>query len=228
MRVHRSRALMKRPRESGRALHRRRMWQPRDPMTPDRSDPWFEALYAGAGEDFEQIPWANLAPRPALVEWLDHNPPAPATKTLVIACGLGDDAEELARRGCDVDAFDLSSTAIATARRRFPDSTVRYRVADLFELPAEWRRRFEIVVEVQTIMSLPPEWHETAIAAVADTVAAGGHLWVRTAMRGEDELANTRPWPLTPSELRAFEEHGLEELSRCRDGIFAHIDYRNG
>jgi SAM-dependent methyltransferase len=195
-------------------------------MTPDRSDPWFEAFYAGAGEDYERIPWAHLAPRPALVGWLDRNPPAPATPALVIACGLGDDAEELARRGCDVDAFDLSSTAIEAAQRRFPDSTVRYRVADLFELPAEWRGRFEIVVEVQTIMSIPPEWHEAAIAAVADTVAPGGHLLVRTAMRREDAPANTRPWPLEPSELRAFEEGGLRELSRCDEGIFAHVDYR--
>ena len=197
-------------------------------MTPDRSDPWFEALYAGAGEDFEQIPWANLAPRPALVEWLDRNPPARATKALVIACGLGDDAEELARRGCDVDAFDLSSTAIETARRRFPDSTVRYRVADLFELPAEWRRRFEIVVEVQTIMSIPPEHHAEAIAAVAGTVAPGGRLLVRTAVRGEDEPAAGRPWALAPSELRHFEALGMSERSRAIDGVFAHIEYRRG
>lgn len=197
-------------------------------MTPDRSDPFFDALYAAAGEDFERIPWAHLAPRPALLKWLDRNPPAPGTRALVVASGLGDDAEELSRRGCEVDAFDLSSTAIEAARRRFPDSTVRYRVADLFELPAEWRRAFEIVVEVQTIMSIPPEWHDAAIAAVTDTVAPGGHLLVRTAVRGEDEPANSRPWPLAPSELRRFEELGLRELSRCDEGIFAHIDYRMG
>jgi SAM-dependent methyltransferase len=195
-------------------------------VTPERSDRWFEELYATAGEDFERIPWANLAPRPGLVAWLDRHPPAPRTTALVVACGLGDDAEELARRGCDVEAFDLSPTAIETARRRFPDSAVAYRVADLFELPDAWRRRFEIVVEVQTIQSLPPEWHREAVAVVAGCVAPGGRLLVRAAVRGEDEPAHTRPWPLKPSELRWFEAEGLEEVSRCSAGVFVEVDWR--
>jgi 2-polyprenyl-3-methyl-5-hydroxy-6-metoxy-1,4-benzoquinol methylase len=194
----------------------------------ERSDPWFEALYAAAGDDVERIPWAHLAPRPALVKWLDRNPPAPHTRALVIACGLGDDAEELAARECDVEAFDLSPTAIATARQRFPDSTVAYRVADLFELPPEWQRRFEIVVEVQTIMSIPPDSHEAAIDAITRTVAPGGHLLVRTAVRAEHDPAPQRPWPLPPSTLRHFETRGFAPQRRCDDGFFAHIDYRLG
>jgi 2-polyprenyl-3-methyl-5-hydroxy-6-metoxy-1,4-benzoquinol methylase len=195
-------------------------------VTGERSDRWFEELYASAAEDFERIPWVHLAPRPGLLTWLDHNPPAPGTTALVVACGLGDDAEELARRGCDVEAFDLSPTAIETARRRFPESEVAYRVADLFELPDAWRRRFEIVVEVQTIQSLPPEWHRQAIAVVAGCVAPGGRLFVRAAVRGEDEPADTRPWPLSPSELRWFEDEGLAEVARCFAGAFVEIDWR--
>jgi 2-polyprenyl-3-methyl-5-hydroxy-6-metoxy-1,4-benzoquinol methylase len=191
----------------------------------DRSDPWFEELYASAGEDFERIPWAHLKPRPALVGWLDRHPPEPGTRALVVASGLGDDAEELARRGCEVEAFDLSQTAIETARRRFPESTVAYRVADLFELPAQWRGRFSIVVEVQTIQSVPPEWHRAAIAAVTGCVAPGGRLLVRAAVRAEDEPAPTRPWPLAPSELRWFEDEGLRAVARCDEGVFAHIEY---
>jgi len=195
-------------------------------MTPERSDPWFDELYRSAETDLERIPWAHLEPRPVVVEWLDANPPAPGARALVIATGLGDDAEELARRGATTSAFDLSSKAIEIARRRFPDSTVDYRVADLFDLPPEWHEAFEIVVEVQTIMSIPPEHHEAAIAAVADTVAPGGRLLVRTAVREEHDPAPQRPWPLAPSELRHFAEHGMTERSRARDGVFAHIDYR--
>jgi len=189
-------------------------------------DRFFEQLYRDVGEAYERVPWAALEPRPALIEWLDRNPPAPGTPALVVACGLGDDAEELARRGCAVEAFDLAPTAIATARRRFPDSAVGYRVADLFELPAEWQARFGIVVEVQTIMSLPPDWHRAAIAVVTSCVAPGGRLFVRTAVRGEDEPADSRPWPLAPSELRWFEDDGLRELERDDDGSFVHVVYR--
>jgi len=42
------------------------------------------------------VPWAALEPRPALLEWLDRDPPVHGAAALVVACGLGDDAEELA------------------------------------------------------------------------------------------------------------------------------------
>jgi 2-polyprenyl-3-methyl-5-hydroxy-6-metoxy-1,4-benzoquinol methylase len=197
-------------------------------VTPERSDPWFDQLYTSAEDDLERIPWAHQRPRPVVVEWLDREPPRPGATALVIASGLGDDAEELARRGAAVSAFDLSPKAIEIARRRFPDSSVDYRVADLFELPPEWHEAFEIVVEVQTIMSIPPEHHEEAIAAVAGTVAPGGRLLVRTAVRGEHEPTSGRPWALTPSELRHFEAMGMSERSRALDGVFAHIEYRRG
>jgi SAM-dependent methyltransferase len=194
-------------------------------VTAERSDPWFDELYRSAEDDLDRIPWAHLKPRPALVAWLDANPPQPGTTALVIASGLGDDAEELARRGCAVTAFDLSPKAIEIARRRFPDSTVDYLVADLFELPGEWTGRFGIVVEVQTVQSVPPDSHREAIRAITRTVAPGGRLLVRAATRAEDEPAPSRPWPLAPSELAWFEADGLEMVTRCRDGVFAHIEY---
>jgi SAM-dependent methyltransferase len=194
----------------------------------ERADPWFEELYARAADEPERIPWARLAPRPELVSWLDRHPPPHGTPALVVACGLGDDAEELASRGCAVEAFDLSPSAIASARRRFPRSAVRYRVADVFAMPAEWVDRFAIVVEVLTVQSLPPEAHGDAIAAITRCVAPGGHLLVRTAVRADDEPATRRPWPLRHAELDWFTADGLLEAARCPsdDGIFVHVDYR--
>jgi SAM-dependent methyltransferase len=194
----------------------------------DRTAEFFEAFYAGAGDDYAQIPWARLSPRPVLVDWLDADPPAVGTPALVVACGLGDDAEELARRGCVVAAFDVSPTAIDRARERFPDSRVTYLVADLFALPSWWRGQFELIVEVQTIQSLPPGEHRAAVAAIAACLAPGGRLFVRSAVRGEDEPAPSRPWPLKLSELHWFEDEGLELTARLgRDeDLFAHLEYR--
>ena len=101
-----------------------------------------------------------------------------------------------------------------------------YRVADLFDLPEQWRGRFDVVVEVQTVQSVPPDSHRAAIAAIAACVAPGGRLLVRAAVRAEDEPARSRPWPLTPSELRWFEDEGLREEERERDGGSANIVYR--
>lgn len=194
----------------------------------ERADPWFEELYARAADEPERIPWARLAPQPELVGWLDRHRPPRGAPALVVACGLGDDAEELSRRGCAVEAFDLSPSAIASARRRFPRSAVRYRVADLFALPADWAGRFTIVVEVLTVQSLPPEAHEEAIAAITRCVAPGGHLLVRTAVRADDEPATARPWPLRHAELAWFTADGLVEVARCAsaDGMFVHLHLR--
>jgi hypothetical protein len=59
----------------------------------------FEDLYAGVGDDLTEIPWAGLQPHPLLLSWLEEYPAVPGQRALVIACGLGDDAEELRRRG---------------------------------------------------------------------------------------------------------------------------------
>ena len=195
---------------------------------PPSEDRFFEQLYRDVGEAYERVPWAALGPRPAMIEWLDRDPPVQGAAALVVACGLGDDAEELARRGCAVDAFDYAPTAIAEARRRFPQSAVNYRVADLLDLPRAWDQRFERVVEVQTIQSITPADHRAAIAAIAATVAPGGKLFVRAAMRGENDAAPHRPWPLKWSELEWFVAEGLTltgRLDAYDGGVVVHLEY---
>jgi SAM-dependent methyltransferase len=179
---------------------------------PDREEIAFEEIYAGAGEDLASIPWADLTANPALTAWLDGRPPPDGHRALVVACGLGDDAEELARRGYRVTAFDVSPTAIERCRQRFPASPVDYVVADVFDLPSDWGGAFDLVVEIRTLQSLPLERRQTAARAIADTVAPGGTAFVRTAAREAEEPLGSRPWPLTRSELEPFTAAGLLEL----------------
>ena len=93
---------------------------------------WFEYLYSLAGENTSIIPWADLRPNPNLVDWLDQQHIVGPGKALKVGCGLGDDAEELARRGFETTAFDVSETAIAwrvqpTIRRGRPAWLVNQR-----------------------------------------------------------------------------------------------------
>ncbi len=171
----------------------------------------FESIYARAGSDLGSIPWADLAPNPALVSWLARQPDPAREPALVVACGLGDDAEELAARGYAVTAFDVSPTAIETCRTRFPASTVHYLVADVFDLPEAWTESYALVVEIRTLQSLPPETRTSAATAIARTVAPGGEVFVRAAIREPDEPLTSRPWPVTRAELDAFVEAGLTE-----------------
>ena len=121
----------------------------------------------------------------------------------------GDDAEELDARGFDVSAFDISQTAIDWCRRRFPETRVDYRAADLLDFPAEWSRGFALVVEIITIQSLPLELRERAVAAIGETVAPGGALYVWCLGRRDDEPVDNRPWPVSRADLRGFEAGGL-------------------
>jgi SAM-dependent methyltransferase len=164
---------------------------------------WFEQLYAGAG-DASAIPWANLEPHPVLVDWLDRAQPEPG-RALVVACGLGDDAEELARRGFSVTAFDLAPSAIAWAKRRFPESSVSYVVANALELPPEWEAGFDLVVEIYTLQAIPAELRPAVGAAIVRCVAPGGTIVAVARRRADDAPPGAGPpWPLTEAELMGY------------------------
>jgi SAM-dependent methyltransferase len=187
-------------------------------MRPDQDPPpgtsplrTFEEIYAQAGQDFGAIPWAALAPHPALVSWLGRQPPPAGARALIIGCGLGDDAEETARRGYRVTAFDLSPTAIGHCRDRFPGSAVDYQVADLFQLPAGWVAAFGLVVEIRTLQSLPLPQRAGATAAMAAPVRPGGCVFVHCLGRDDAGPPLSRPWPVSRRELSGFTSAGLRE-----------------
>lgn len=174
---------------------------------------WFEVLYAGAHGDAQAIQWADMTSNPNLVSWLeDHTPDEEKRRTLVIGCGLGDDAEELARRGFEVTAFDISSTAIAWCQRRFPDSAVQYVVADLFDSPPSWKSGFDFVLESYTLQVLPPEARAQAITHIGEYVAVEGSLLVICRGRSLEEHPGLMPWPLTKEELDLFLRTGLQQV----------------
>lgn len=189
------------------------------PDTPpsDADARLFDEMYAASrGMDVRSLPWAHGKPHPFLSQWLEvaDAPLKERNRALVIASGLGDDAEALAARGWMVTAFDASEAAIAWTRERFPGSAVDYRVADLFALPPEWERAYDLVVEVHTIQALPPTRRQDAIARIANTVAPGGALFVVTFLRDVHAEPNGRPWPLTKREVASIAQHDLREIAR--------------
>jgi SAM-dependent methyltransferase len=184
----------------------------------------FDEIYTRAGSDLNAIPWAALTPQPALVAWLDRQdqpgpsgspgqirPAVPERTALIVACGLGDDAEEVGLRGYRVTAFDLVPAAIEHCRERFPNSAVSYQVADLFRLPGGWGRAFDLVVEIRTLQSLPVAQRADAAAVIAGTVRPGGRLFVHGLGRADGDPLGSRPWPLSRRELGAFTAAGLRE-----------------
>ncbi|WP_373527449.1 class I SAM-dependent methyltransferase, partial [Nostoc sp.] len=135
-------------------------------------------------------------------------------KALVIGCGLGDDAEALAHRGFEVTAFDISPTAIAWCQERFPNSTVNYVVADLLAIPPQWHQAFDFVFECRNIQSLPLNVRSSVISSVAFVVAPGGTLLLITRVRDTEAEPSGPPWPLSYSELKQFENLGLQQVEK--------------
>jgi len=168
---------------------------------------WFDPLYEAAGREAAGVPWANLEACPAVADYAaSHSGPG---RAVIVGCGLGDDAEVVAAAGYVTTAFDVSEHAVEWCRERFPDSTVDYRVADLFDLPVELVGAFDLVVEVRTVQSLPPGLRDEAIDAVASLVAPGGSALVVALSRPDGTIPSGPPWAISPSELSRFEDAGL-------------------
>ena len=171
----------------------------------DRGDPtgWFEELYLLAEADPEVVPWADMRPNPHLVSWAERERiDGRGRRALVVGCGYGDDAEWLSGRGFGVVAFDVSSTAVAAARRRFPSSSVSYHVADVLKMPGEWRDAFDLVFEAYTLQVLLGEFRAAAAGMIASAVK--DTLLVVARGRDEEEDPGGMPWPLTRRDLELF------------------------
>jgi SAM-dependent methyltransferase len=178
----------------------------------DDADPsaWFDRLYAAADEGRAAVPWDRGGPHPLLLDWVERRrPDGHGKRALVVGCGLGDDAELIASLGFETVAFDISPTAIAIARSRYPDSSVDYVVTSLFDVPHDWLGGFTFVFESQTVQSIPESMRADAMSAVVSTVGPGGRLLVIAAAREDDEAADGPPWPLTRSDIDAFGRAGV-------------------
>jgi SAM-dependent methyltransferase len=174
---------------------------------------WFENLYAAAEQGRAVIPWDRRAPHPLLVEWAETQPaPGAAHRALVVGCGLGEDAAYLSGLGWGVTAFDISGSAIAAARRRFPTVPADFRVADLLNPPEEWTGRFDLVLETYTTQSLPVRLRPTVTRHVRRFVGVGGTLLV-LAVAEDEHSSSGPPWPLTREEIEAFAGEGLRGLA---------------
>lgn len=174
---------------------------------------WFEPLYAQAAGDTSQLPWAMPEAVPYLTTWLKGVESA-GRSALVVGCGLGNDAEALAAAGFTVTAFDVSESAIAWAKERFPNTSVSYVTADLFDLPASWPSSFDVVFEFRTIQALPVSVRREAIAQIASLPKPGGTLLMATYTRSSEAVNDGPPWPLSDSELAEFETLGLKVVRK--------------
>lgn len=184
---------------------------------------WFESLYREAEAGKGAVPWVGLRPNSHLLDfWKNHPLESNGKTALVIGCGVGDDAQQLADWGFQTTAFDISETAVRVAQKRFPahatqgnptHSSVEFLTANLLDPPPSWSRHFDFVLEIYTVQALPVSLRSVAIQKIAQFLSPGGHLLVVARGRDESEPPGEMPWPLTRQELSEFTGQGLQEIS---------------
>jgi SAM-dependent methyltransferase len=175
-----------------------------------RPTAWFEQLYAEGVTGDATLAWDRATPNPLLVQWAaDTDAQGNGRRAVVVGAGLGADAAYLAELGYATTAFDVSPTAVAIASQRAPG--VEFVTADLFDLPPDWHRAFDLVVEIYTVQALPRTLRTQATANVTNLVAASGTLVAVQALLGPDDDPEIGPpWPFTRPEMEGFAATGLD------------------
>ncbi len=174
---------------------------------------FFESVYENADhDDLSSIPWATLAPNVYLEKHLSQQGTVSGKKALVIGCGLGDDALILEKHGYEVEALDISPSAIALAKKRHPESKVDFHVGDIYDMPESSVGKYDFVYEGLTIQSLPPSDREKLVGIIASLVAKEGELFVYAHAQDDTDNYGGPPWPLYEDEFMLFEKQGLEQV----------------
>lgn len=100
-------------------------------------------------------------------------------RALDLGCGPGRNALYLASRGFQVDAVDLSPTAIAWAedRARETEADIRFLCGDAFQLAAsDLQGPYDLIVDSGCFHHLPPHRRVSYLNLLESTLAPGGHL----------------------------------------------------
>ncbi|WP_327676251.1 class I SAM-dependent methyltransferase [Kitasatospora sp. NBC_00458] len=162
-----------------------RLFLPEADRWTDEASGWWDDFYAdrSSGRPF-------FVPKPDenLVSYLDRGLFAPGGRALDLGCGAGRNAIHLASRGFEVDAVDLSATAVAWARERADEAgaaagsvgavgAVRFHCGNIFdpELPLA---RYDVVYDSGCLHHLPPHRRVSYLALLDRVLAPGGYFAV--------------------------------------------------
>ncbi|MGZ9929062.1 class I SAM-dependent methyltransferase [Streptomyces sp. NC-S4] len=189
---------------------------------------WWDGFYADRSK---AVPFFVPKPDENLVSYLDRGLIAPG-RALDLGCGPGRNALHLASLGFEVDAVDLSPTALAWGeeRARAAGAEIRFHRGNAFELAATTLSGpYDLIYDSGCFHHLPPHRRISYLALLERSLAPGGHLALTCFAAGSmgSEIPDVEFYreaglqgglAYTPESLRAiFSDLTEVELRRMRD-----------
>lgn len=149
-----------------------RLFAPGADRWSDGGSDWWDGFYADRDRD---VPFFVAKPDENLAGYLARGLLTPG-RALDLGCGPGRNAVYLAAAGFDVDAVDLSPTAIAWGRERAREAGVEvaFRRADAFA--TELDGPYDLVYDSGCLHHLPPHRRIGYLALLDRHLAPGGHF----------------------------------------------------
>jgi SAM-dependent methyltransferase len=199
-----------------------------DRWTPQGSG-WWDDFYT---DRTRPVPFFVGKPDESLAAFLAQGLLTPG-RALDLGCGPGRNALHLAAAGFDVDAVDLSPTALdwAKERAREAGAEIRFHCGDAFGLTAtELTGPYDLIYDSGCFHHLPPHRRVSYLALLDRALAPGGHFALTCFAAGamgselpDADFYRGRPGlhgglAYTPESLRRiFSDLTEVELRRMRD-----------
>ncbi|TXS72266.1 class I SAM-dependent methyltransferase [Streptomyces sp. sk2.1] len=147
---------------------------------------WWDGFYADRDRP---VPFFVAKPDENLVSYTERGTVAPG-RALDLGCGPGRNAIHLASLGFEVDAVDLSGSAIAWAEERAREAgvgdAVRFHHGNAFDLAAtELAGPYDLVHDSGCFHHLPPHRRVSYLALLDNCLAPGGHFALSCFAAGE-------------------------------------------
>ncbi|MBY0405602.1 MAG: methyltransferase domain-containing protein [Cyanobacteria bacterium] len=136
----------------------------------------------------ETLPWDIGQPAPPLVAlYQEHKALLPPGKLAVLGSGAGHDAGFWGQQGFEVTGFDYAPEAVALAKARYGNDAT-FVQADIFQLPPEYLKAFDYVVEHTCFCAILPSQRPEYVKVVHQLLNDAGRLlglfWERQPAEG--------------------------------------------
>ncbi|GAA3070493.1 class I SAM-dependent methyltransferase [Streptomyces roseofulvus] len=153
---------------------------------------WWDGFYA----DRERpVPFFVPKPDENLAAYAERGLLKGGGRALDLGCGPARNALYLASLGYEVDAVDLSATAIGWARERARENgveNIRFLCGNAFA-PGTVEGPYDLVYDSGCLHHLPPHRRVSYLALLDRVLAPGGHFALTAFAAGEGGMGSERP-----------------------------------